>query len=393
MDETTQQTLRAEIVVALPPIEVWHAFTIPQHLSYWLADAAGIELRVGGTYIVRGAFGLDLDAMIERLVEGRRLVLRPVRRGDDAEIEIDLVRLAGAQTRVSVADWDKEHAQGWHDALQNLRSVWERGVDLRETRIGVMGIGPREIDPAERPIKGVPEGAGVRLNTVLAGGAAEKAGLRAGDVMISFAGTPILGEADFVRLIQGTPPGAAVSVEAVRDGKALAVKVTMGQRAGRGQPPAAPFEICERLRKDNEAANAKLAKALDGLTDEALYRPETPKKWSVAQVLAHLSLTERMLQCWIDEAARGMRPAIDEAVCTGPARLAAALVGRPGVRALLERLERDQAETLELLSRTPHEVVSFKPCWARVAYTALDFHSHGDDHLGQIARIRKAVGA
>jgi len=28
-----------------------------------------------------------------------------------------------------------------------------------------------------------------------------------------------------------------------------------------------------------------------------------------------------------------------------------------------------------------------------VAFTALDFHSHSEDHLGQIARIRKAIGA
>src|SRR2546427_3000076 len=145
---------RAETVIALPPIDVWHAFTRSEHLDYWFGDAIEIDLRVGGAYIVRGTFGIRLDSTVERLVEGRRLVLRPTRRGDDARIEVDLVKLAGAETRVSVADPDSEDEGPWSEALENLQSVWERGVDLREARKAVMGIGPRDITLSERPIAG-----------------------------------------------------------------------------------------------------------------------------------------------------------------------------------------------------------------------------------------------
>src|SRR5262245_36878755 len=127
-----RESFRCETVVALPPIDVWQAFTKPVHVDYWLGDAVEIDLRVGGAYIVRCSSGIRLDATVERVLEGRRLVLRPTRRGDDARIEIDLVKLSGAETRVCVSDPDAEDEEPWRDALENLRSVWERGIDLRE---------------------------------------------------------------------------------------------------------------------------------------------------------------------------------------------------------------------------------------------------------------------
>src|SRR5437764_2390009 len=140
MSSSLHQALGAEAVVALPPIEIWHAFTQPVHLSYWLGDAIEVDLRVGGSYIVRGTNGIRLDTTVERMVEGRRLVLRPTRHGDDARIEIDLVKLAGAKTRISVCDPSPVDVEHWRGALENLRSLWESGVDLREARAPVMGI-------------------------------------------------------------------------------------------------------------------------------------------------------------------------------------------------------------------------------------------------------------
>src|SRR5438093_5823798 len=158
MPPALHATEHLETIVRHPPIALWHAVTKPEHLFYWFGDAGEIDLRVGGAFIVRGTFGIRLDSTVERLVEGRRLVLRPTRRGDDARIEVDLVKLAGAETRVSVADPDSEDEGPWSEALENLQSVWERGVDLREARKAVMGIGPRDITLSERPNDGVHPG-------------------------------------------------------------------------------------------------------------------------------------------------------------------------------------------------------------------------------------------
>jgi hypothetical protein len=283
-----------ETVVALPPIDVWQAFTQPVHLYYWLGDAVEIDLRVGGAYVVRGTHGIRLDSTVERVVEGRRLVLRPTRRGDDARIEIDLVKLSGGETRVRVADPDGEDVEPWSEALENLRSVWEHGIDLRE---------------------------------------------------------------------------------------------------GRGEAPPGPDRMIRIMRDTVKEADAKLEAAVKGISDADAYRPEGPGAWSVAQVLAHLSITERMLQCWLDQAARGERPSTDSGPCTDSSRISGVLAPRPGVRELMERLRLDQRETVAYVSHIPASVVAFKPRWGRVAFTAIDHQAHSEDHLGQIARIRAAIGA
>ena len=382
---------RAEAVVAFPPIEVWQAFTRPAHVSYWLGDALEIDLRVGGAYIVRCSSGARLDTTVERLLEGRRLVLRPTRRGDDDRIEIDLIKLSGAETRVIVCDPDPAALDPWRDALTNLRSVWERGVDLREARQPVMGIGPRDLGPADRPVRGVPPGVGVRLHAVLRGGPADKAGFRPGDVVIAFTETPVATTPELVRAIQSRKPGDTVELRSVRDGQETVRTVILGLRRGRGEPPPDRDRLVAALREDAIQADLALEKSVEGIAERDAYRPERPDAWSVAQVLAHLSVTERMTQCWLDHAARGGIATPDSDEVTNPERLAAVLESRPTVTELVNRVKRDEQETLSYMAHLPATVTAFKPRWCRVALLALDYHAHSAQHLAQIARIRQTL--
>ena len=389
MTPTASNTARAEAVVGLPPIEIWHAFTRPVHLSYWLGDAIEIDLRVGGAYIVRCSSGARLDTTVERLLEGRRLVLRPMHRGDDDRIEIDLVKLAGAETKISVCD--PTDGEPWRHALENLRSVWERGVDLRETKIAVMGIDPRDFRPGERPVRGVPPGAGVRLQAILRGGPADQAGLRGGDVLLAFGDIPVRSTAELIQCIRSKAPGDSVVIRAVRDGEECERTVIFRSRPGRGEPPPDRGRLARTLHENVRQADAALEKAVEGISDSDAYLPEGPEAWSVAQVLAHLSVTERALQCWLDQTARGERFVIDDSGVTYPPRIAAALEGRPKVSDLLNRLKRDERETIAYLEHLPASVTGFRPLWARVAFLALDYQTHSEDHLAQIRRIRQTL--
>lgn len=387
------ETRRAEVLVRHPPIEVWQALTRPGYLSYWIADHAEIDLRVGGVFNLRIGREVELRTRVERLVEGRRLVLRPTNRGDDARIEIDLIKLASAETRVCVDHPDPEHADAWHEALENLRSVWETGIDMREARRGVLGVGVEDVPESERPIRGVPESEGARLTAIAPGGPADRAGLGRGDIIVALEGAPVPSGRDFVQRIQALRPGTVVRVESVRDGERRGVEVTLGDRPDRLAPPPPQIEVLRVVRASIEAADKALTEAVQYLSDADAYRPEAPGRWSVAQLLAHLSVSERMLQCWLDEAIRGGHPTVESDSCNAPWKLGAVLSDRPGLDELLERVRRDEAETLALLEGVPADVVAFKPRWARVAHSALDFHGHSADHLAQIARIRKAIGA
>ncbi len=79
---------------------------------------------------------------------------------------------------------------------------------------------------------------GVRLADVRAGGPAEAAGVKAGDVLVGLAGAKVQNLYDMSFLLQDHKPGETVDVVVKRDGQELVLRATLGQRkAGGGGPP------------------------------------------------------------------------------------------------------------------------------------------------------------
>jgi aminopeptidase YwaD len=74
------------------------------------------------------------------------------------------------------------------------------------------------------------EGDGVKFAEVRAGSPAAKAGFRGGDVMISFAGTPIRTLYDFTFALRDKKPGDRVEVVVLRDGKKVTATVELTNR-------------------------------------------------------------------------------------------------------------------------------------------------------------------
>lgn len=80
-------------------------------------------------------------------------------------------------------------------------------------------------------------GAGVRLVEVLAGGPAEKAGLKAGDLVTGIDGRPVRSMPDFTRLMAPAGVGGKLIFEVERDGQVHELEVTLVRRPPRGQRP------------------------------------------------------------------------------------------------------------------------------------------------------------
>ncbi len=84
----------------------------------------------------------------------------------------------------------------------------------------------------------------VRVMDVLATSAAEKSGLRAGDQIVSYAGTRVFDNDDLTTLTRQGTPGETVTVEVQRDGQTVQVQVPRGvlgvQSAG-GRGPGGGF--------------------------------------------------------------------------------------------------------------------------------------------------------
>jgi serine protease Do len=69
-----------------------------------------------------------------------------------------------------------------------------------------------------------------RIEEIIPGSAAEKAGLQVNDVIIRFDGQKLEKREDLQLLIGGKRPGDEVTLEVRRDDQTLALKVTLGRR-------------------------------------------------------------------------------------------------------------------------------------------------------------------
>ena len=69
----------------------------------------------------------------------------------------------------------------------------------------------------------------MRLQAVRTGSPAEQGGLRAGDVIVSFAGAPVRNLEEFAALLRAESPGSRVEIVVVRDGERIHTTATLGQ--------------------------------------------------------------------------------------------------------------------------------------------------------------------
>jgi serine protease Do len=91
---------------------------------------------------------------------------------------------------------------------------------------GRIGVQLQELTVDLAKSLGLKEAQGALIAAVQRGGPADKAGIKPGDVVVSFNGQPVQTIADLARLVGGAKPGTTVSAEVLRDGKSVAVKLT-----------------------------------------------------------------------------------------------------------------------------------------------------------------------
>jgi serine protease Do len=76
----------------------------------------------------------------------------------------------------------------------------------------------------------VPDTNGALIQNITAGGPADKAGLKNGDVVRKFNGQPVTGANDLTSKVVAMSPGSTATLDILRDGNPMTIKVTLGQR-------------------------------------------------------------------------------------------------------------------------------------------------------------------
>jgi serine protease Do len=102
-----------------------------------------------------------------------------------------------------------------------------------------LGVGIKEIDSDRAKVLKLKEEAGVEVTQVNENSPAEKAGLRAGDVVLEYNGQQVEGIEQFSRMVRETPAGREVKLGVFRNGANQTIMAKIGSRR---QTPI-PFEM------------------------------------------------------------------------------------------------------------------------------------------------------
>ncbi len=101
-------------------------------------------------------------------------------------------------------------------------SAGDGGAFLGISSSGLSGSDAREAGLSSRD--------GAILHRVYSGTAADSAGLKSGDILLTFGGEKIFDDRDLTDLIHDRDPGDRVSITLLRDGETLTVEAVMGTR-------------------------------------------------------------------------------------------------------------------------------------------------------------------
>jgi uncharacterized protein YndB with AHSA1/START domain len=378
------KTLTLKRNINAPAEHVYRAFTNSTALREWFCDAAMTQPRVGGRLYCQWANGEALMGRYTALAAEKKVAftLRSDEPDDTSEVTVTIAEKAGVSA-ITLTDSRESKAlaaraemieQGWNEALDNLQSVLETGLDQRLATRPVLGI---EIDAPKAGDEGI------RVAGTSEGSGAREAGIGKGDVVLSIGKMATPDMTALTAALSANKAGDKVKVTVLRDGKKTPMTVTLGARALEPVPATAEA-LAEIVARKYTDVNRDLTQAFKGVSEEKAARAPAPGEWSARHILAHLIAGERHINHWITTVIAGQEPWQDDWEGNLRIRLDAVINGFPTIQALLTELKRNEAETVAMLNALPDAFVARKGSYDRVARTMLTWPDHTREHLEQI---------
>ena len=141
------------------------------------------------------------------------------------------------------------------------KSVMEQLIRTGKVRRGVLGVVVQPVSSEIAESIGLQGARGVIVSSVQAGSAADRAGLKQGDVITKLNGAEVNDSNAFRNRVAGTQPGTAVTLTVARDGREQELRATLGER----EAEAAKAGEAEA---GGNAAGGKLGLSVEPLTPE-----------------------------------------------------------------------------------------------------------------------------
>jgi serine protease Do/serine protease DegQ len=137
---------------------------------------------------------------------------------------------------------------GFAIPVKIARGIMDQLLQYGEVRRGLLGVSIQSIDSDLAENLGLEEARGALVSQVMPDSAAEKAGIMAGDVILSVNGEPVTSAAELRVKIGMQRAGEKVKVELVRDGKSKSVTAVLGQAEAETIAPAELHQGLEGAR-------------------------------------------------------------------------------------------------------------------------------------------------
>jgi membrane-associated protease RseP (regulator of RpoE activity) len=228
------------------------------------ADKAGLkdgDVIVGfGGDVIRGP--MRLTEKLRATKAGDKVSMDVRRDGKPVKLQVEM----GERPKTSVWTWNGGSGDGYTWSVEQQKALEEslKGLDKLEfkgdmgklgSKMKIFGPGGRrfyfggskpllgvemvETTPELREALGGSKEAGVLVGKVLSGSAAEKAGLRVGDLILSVDGVKVADSGDLVESIHDKE-GKTVDIDITRDKKAMHLKVVLPKLDEEDDPPTGP---------------------------------------------------------------------------------------------------------------------------------------------------------
>lgn len=395
MARTTR--IQAETEITVDPIQAYRMFTNSTLLREWLADEALASPVEEGRLYLSWSDGYQTAGYFTKLTPGESIGF--TWNGSDekspTKVKITLKPTDdGTLVRVRHSGFGDDKAgrraaaaikTAWESSLENLASVTSDGADLRITRRPMLGISPGEEITVDRANEfGIDHG--IRLEGVVEGMGAQKAGLRAGDVLIGLGGLPIRNYADLRVAASARQAGDEVEVEFYRDGKP---HTTPMELSGRLIPdlPGRADELAAMVGEMYRRFHDGLVSVLEGITEEEASQSRDGE-WSVKENLAHLITDEIDSHSRLIEGVDGVERLYDGATGNSNMRMRVSAAVYPDTWAMVDSCRRAMAETVGLLSALPEDLR--RSTFWRIAFGYSEGESHLVEHLDQIKAARNS---
>ena len=385
-------TVSAEKFVNTPVKVVYRAFTNSTSLREWLCDVATVEPHPKGRMYLwwRGDFYSSGHYL--ELEENKCVKFRWYANIDSAPTEVTVnfaEKDGGTVVRLEHEALDEKTGEtfreNWVESFENLKSVLETGIDLRIANRPMLGIAPGDFTEEQATAFGVPVRDGLRLDGLVAGMGAERAGLQKDDVIVAMNGHPIRSDASSLpNAIAGKKGGDTIEVVFYRGPEKKTVTMELSRRP-MPNVPFSPVELAKQARDFVMPALADLEKLFDGVSEEQAKKRPDPMEWSALEIVAHLIQNERNNSTFLASLIDGFEITTDGFGTNVTAQVEAIVKANPSISLMLEALRRSVEEVLAFTELIPEEFAkNNKGSYYRFGSGLLQPNLHISSHSQQI---------